>query len=244
VRRKPVSAVLVFAGLHALASCGPEDRTLVQAESGGSGGDAATCTPPVAGPCDNFPQCGCATGQNCDFANSNGETECVASGPKGAYSQCDGPGQCAVGTTCTKAAVTATSGLCKPFCDETNDCPGDGRVCVPAFGTKGFKYCTLACDLADPSTSCGAGIGCFLTDPEHTDCVVVGSGTGPNACVGNQLNCAPGYFCGDPASAPDCFKWCRLGLGNGDCLGGRQCQDVFPSPTRVAGTQYGACVPP
>lgn len=231
-------SVLAAVAAVGAAACGPEDRALT-AGTGGAGGDAATCAPPVAGPCDNFPQCGCAGGQNCDFKNAPGETECVASGPKGPYSVCSGIAQCQAGSTCLKNDPGAASGVCKPFCETNADCVGEGRLCQSGFGTTALKYCTLACDLADPAAACGSSLGCGQTgDASHTDCAVVGTGVGPSAC--NALtDCAPGYFC----NKPDCVKWCRIQLGNKDCSGGRQCQD-FPEQVIVGGVVYGGCVPP
>jgi len=230
--------LLLSSGLLAALACGPEDRTLTGG-TGGAGGDSAACTPPVSGPCDNFPQCGCAGGQNCDFKSAAGETECVASGPKGAYSVCTGVGQCQAGSTCLKNDPGASAGVCRPFCESEKDCVGEGRLCQQSFGTTGLKYCTLACDLADPAAACGAGLGCALTgDTSHTDCVVTGSGMGPGACP-SLTDCAAGYFCNNK----DCVKWCRLQLGNADCTGGRVCQD-FPTQIIVAGIAYGGCAPP
>ena len=238
------SATRFLAGLGPLfvvwVGCGPADRTLVQAGAAGSGGDAAACLPPVAGPCDNFPQCGCASSQNCDFVSDAGETSCVAAGPKGPYSACGGVGECQIGSTCLKNDPGAASGICRPFCESNQDCPGDGRLCQTSFGTKSMKYCTLQCDLADPSVSCGVGLGCgLLAGNEHTDCVVPGSGKGGYACPNSlPTDCAPGYFC----SPPHCVKWCRISLGSADCASGQQCQNP-PDPVQVLGVAYGGCVP-
>lgn len=208
------------------------------------GADGTACVPPVAGPCDNFPlpQCGCLGGQNCDVTGANGETSCVAAGPKGPYSQCDGVGQCQVGATCLANDPDATVGLCKPFCEQETDCPGDGRLCAADYGAPKLRYCTLSCDLVDPAKACGAGVGCgLMIDVKHTDCAIVGAGKGPGACTNSKpTDCAPGYFC----KPPDCVKWCRPAFGNADCEGGRQCAGTFPDQVVVAGVEYRACVPP
>ncbi|MEO7095881.1 MAG: hypothetical protein ABI175_21655, partial [Polyangiales bacterium] len=63
-------------------------------------GDTATCTIPTGKTCGWSPQCGCTTGQNCDFTSTDGSVACVAAGTVDRNGKCTALGQCKKGLTC------------------------------------------------------------------------------------------------------------------------------------------------
>lgn len=212
--------------------------------SGGAGG--GPCTAPVSGPCDDFPQCGCAAGQNCIVTGANGETSCDLSGSTPPYHACTKDTDCGIGYTCVGSS-------CKPFCAADADCGGNHKTCEQVGYDPGdggtepipqYKICTAQCDLLDPSTVCGSGAGCWLTSDTGpgTDCVGgAGTTTGATACSSNPSTCAPGYLCVSFNGSEECAKWCRVGSAyKSDCPVGKSCAS-FSTPPKIDGVEYGAC---
>jgi hypothetical protein len=203
--------------------------------SGGTGG-TSTCSPPISGTCDDFPQCGCSAGKNCDVTDLAGTTSCVNAGGIAAYGHCTDIGQCGAGYSCVGQ-------VCKPFCTTSNDCPGvnDGAQCIQVTyddnGTTkpipGMYTCTAACDPLQ-TNSCGGGAGCFLAGGT-ADCVPAGLGVGVGACASDPFACAPGYVC---LSDDSCRKWCRVGLN--DCTSGQSCVQLS-GPVTYKGYTWGTC---
>lgn len=197
--------------------------------AGGAGG-GGTCSPPNGSICDPVAQCGCAAGQNCDFASLAGKTACAQAGTGAAYAQCDDSSDCQAGLTCV-------SDLCRPFCSTVADCPGSGRTCdqvsggTPSQAIPGFLVCSAKCDLRNPGAVCGAGVNCVHFD-DHTDCIATKGGTG--ACA-SALDCDPGYVCMGSGSSGDCKRWCRM--GQGDCI---SCTSVDPQ-VFIDGVEFGFC---
>ncbi len=210
--------------------------------------DVAMCTvhpPAPTAPCSEFPQCGCAAGQNCNSADATGMTACVASGNTPAYNNCSGVGQCQKGFECV-------GGVCKPYCSGSGDCPGTNRECASVVDTNsnpipGDKICSQNCNPLNPQDSsngfapCGADVDCgggTQADP-RSDCFgpAVATNTAGTNC--NTTNCAPGFVCvGGAVSGYSCYHYCRVG-NNGDCPSGT-CH-ALSTGEYVGATQYGYC---
>jgi hypothetical protein len=223
------------------------DDAAAEASGGSAGGvlegslTEPACTPPTSeSSCDTFPQCGCELGQKCDIVDiRTGHAQCFADAPVLPYQPCIGTSKefCIRGTTCI-------GGVCKPFCQSADDCPGVRRECLQvelfsagvATAVPGLFVCTAACDPIDPVGTCGPGLGCFFTSDSGpgTDCFGTDSAVGAGACAAGE-SCAPGYVCVDQS---DCLKWCRVGNPN-DC-GTDACGGLLFAPT-IDGVQYGVC---
>jgi hypothetical protein len=194
------------------------------------------CTVPSGKTCTTIPQCGCASGTNCDVTALDGKTACVAAGSKMLHEKCTDLGQCAKGLSCV-------FGLCVPFCRDAADCTS--AECRPVqysddAGVKDipdFKTCEPQCDLVNPSKACGASASCDLLDiaTGKTTCISAGSGTTAASCKTDAFACAPGYTC----VGTDCRRWCRVGFP-GDCPTGKSCQSFSDHPT-ISGIEYGVC---
>lgn len=197
---------------------------------------APMCVPPVAGPCDTAPQCGCSGTQNCVVIdNTSGNTGCITAGATTPYRSCTTNSQCARGNSCF-------GGLCTPYCAGSADCPGAYRQCKQAYyedaggatlPTPGFLYCTLTCDPVNPQLddatydACGPGLKCLPSNDRASDCYNLGSGSGTqDAFCGitsaDDSLCAPGYLCTSPIGFGfACAKFCVVG-GTG-CPSGTTC---------------------
>jgi hypothetical protein len=205
--------------------------------TGGTGGtDAAACVAPVQGPCDTFPQCGCAANHNCVVVDTAGTTDCVAAGSVPKYGYCTDSGQCGIGYSCYR-------NVCKPFCAATSDCAAIssysncGQVTDISSGTvkpiPEYKLCSSGCDPLVAST-CGPGTGCFIVGFGTADCRLAGSAVGVDGCKNDQYACAPGYLC---TVYDSCEKYCRVGMN--DC-GSQTCVQLL-GPVVYQGATWGTC---
>jgi hypothetical protein len=251
-RRLPLALALVAGGVAACANLlgvgNLRDRVSDAGMDGGMDAEADAgpdvCTPEV-GVCSPFPQCGCLTNQNCEITTVYGNTTCTTIGTTPLWHGCTTYGQCELGATCV-------GGVCKPFCSTAADCAGTNVTCeqIIDYGSgkpvPGLKVCSAGCDPVDPSAICGPGVTCFPypwngLGKDHGDCVgPTGSGVGPDACSGTNLNepCAPGYYC---TTTHDCVHWCRVGHAT-DCLSGELCEPFISPQPVIAGVEYGVCV--
>src|ERR1700734_3092668 len=117
-RTKAVSVAAL--GVAVMWGCA---STTTPSSDGGTGkttpeGDSGSCNPPGDAACQIDPQCGCPSGQKCDFAADSGAT-CLNAGAGPSGSQCHAASDCAGGLTCA-------SGVCRPFCPATlvgSPCP-------------------------------------------------------------------------------------------------------------------------
>ncbi|MFO0568190.1 MAG: hypothetical protein U0263_21195 [Polyangiaceae bacterium] len=212
--------------------------------SGGSGGTAG-CTPPVAGGlCDTSPQCGCTGTQACNVTSEAGTTQCTPAGTITPYNLCANLNDCTKGYACVGSA-------CKAYCETNTDCASTGGACFQvnftSAGTSkpipGMKVCSKKCELQNPASACGAGLGCYpdlQAVPPKTDCAKAGTSTAAGACLSDGTICAPGYAC---LSNGDCKKWCRAQFTS-DCPTGKTCA-VWQAPNQVIidGIEYGVCSP-
>lgn len=95
------------------------------------------------GPCDTFPQCGCAAGETCHVVNfDDGARACKPVGTVGAYQPCGSD------TFDCVADHVCVSQECKQYCEDDHDCPLDHPVCKPVGRSltetiPGFSVCWL-----------------------------------------------------------------------------------------------------
>lgn len=212
--------------LMANGSCLGDEAKTVSTDGGAgssSGGTGGACALPDGGACDALHQCGCASGQSCLFMG-DGTTLCKAEGGTKEYQACAAFDACKKGLMCV-------SGVCKPFCEKTSDCPGPSRICEQVVGVAGALVCTAGCDLMSPGTVCGPGTTCMplANGAQGTDCK---TSSGQGGSCSTQFDCKPGYAC----VGSNCERWCRVGYpdcGATSCLGGL---NVY-----VNGFEYGTC---
>lgn len=94
------------------------------------------------GPCDTWPQCGCADGETCHVLDfDTGTRGCKPSGAAGAYQACADTYDCAANHVCVAKE-------CKQYCQEARDCPLDHPRCAPVGRSAtetipGFDVCWL-----------------------------------------------------------------------------------------------------
>jgi len=223
----------------------PEEEDTLPGEDTGTGGTKDTgsgsCTPTSGKVCDTFPQCGCASGQNCNVSSTAGATKCVPAGAKGTHEKCTGSGECDKGLQCV-------ANLCVPFCKTDTDCPMANARCrtgqyTPTGSTTpadvpGFDLCLAQCEPTSPAAACGAGTTCFFPySDDTTECAAAGSSKSKGGCASDTFACAPGYICIDPG---DCLKWCRVGFAS-DCTGTGGTCSTFTTPIMKGGVEYGVC---
>jgi hypothetical protein len=203
----------------------------------GAPSETGSCVP-AGKTCGTIPQCGCASGQNCEVTAGDGNRSCVAAGTKKLNEACSDFGQCEKGLSC------GLYGLCVPFCNTTADCPSPSMTCRQAQIDSGdagvtdipdYKTCETNCDPINPSKSCGTA-SCAFADSTSTVCIPAGTGTTLASCKKAGTACAAGYACvGDG----DCHRWCRVGFA-GDCPGGKTC-NTFSDHPKLGGVELGWC---
>jgi hypothetical protein len=78
------------------------------------------------GPCDTFPQCGCADGETCHVTDfTTGTRACKPNGTIAAYQACTtDPYACAAGHVCV-------ADECKQYCEVDRDCDMAHPRCKP-----------------------------------------------------------------------------------------------------------------
>ncbi|MGZ3424443.1 MAG: hypothetical protein ACXVEE_41675 [Polyangiales bacterium] len=221
---------------------GPGDTDSIDSATAEAASDVATetggCTVPAGKTCSTFPQCGCASGQNCEVTADDGNRSCVAAGTKKLNEACGDFGECEKGLSC------GLYGLCVPFCNVTADCLSSSMDCRQARVSSGdagladipdYKTCETNCDPINPSKSCGTA-SCAFDDTAATVCVPAGTGTTFASCKKTGAACAAGYAC---IGTGDCHRWCRVGFA-GDCPGGKACT-TFSDHPKLGGVEYGYC---
>lgn len=94
------------------------------------------------GPCDTFPQCGCADGQTCHVTDfSTGARVCKPNGAVAAYAPCTDTYECLAGHVCV-------ANECKQYCEVDLDCDIDHPRCKPVGrnateSIPGFSVCWM-----------------------------------------------------------------------------------------------------
>ena len=217
----------------------------------GGGGHAGDPTPPeppcersISGaPCNLAPNCGCDEEKSCALTGATGSTPtlaCVTPGPMGPGSVCSVPSDCGAGLLC----LGVEHGVCRPYCDDDNDCFGDG-ICAPVLNDgvplDGARACFQRCESHDDcATDCCMGNKCADARaceliPLNGKCtkseMCEGAATGDAACMGGictavcsgNADCSSG--CCQNAQCADesmCGPTANIGeecTRNGDCIG-------------------------
>ncbi len=225
--------------------------------------DASTC---ARSPCDILSQCGCegtpAT-PVCDLdfqMLTTGATKCRANNFSGTES-----------TTCTMTATcgplhVCVGGRCRKYCDDDNDCPGAGGLCLieltqgnPAMPIPNApETCSTDCNpTAASNAACPATWAChiYLEDPTPgtpgdeqylTDCNAppqTGGGVA-SVCTGNT-SCNATLDCVNlNPGGPQCRPTCVCPGGNcaaGSCPGGTGSCRGYTTPVVLGTVTYGAC---
>ncbi|MGE0784396.1 MAG: hypothetical protein AB7S26_01810 [Sandaracinaceae bacterium] len=190
------------------------------------------------------PQCGCASGQACDYSGST--RGCFAAGTRTEGQACDATNKCAAGLTC---AGPSTARFCARYCASDSNCPaGGGSICAMQLtdssgsGTVLANLCGINCDPLSGS-GCRSGTTCEIrgvrsgTTQAVTWCRELGS-TFPfplPICTGTE--CLAGETCNAGGTA--CTSYCRVGFA-GDCPSPQVCT-AFTDHPRIGSTEYGRC---
>lgn len=226
-------------------------------------GPVSTC---ARQPCDILTQCGCEATPNTpvcdlDFANlATGATKCRADNFHGTETT-----TCTMATTCAADHV-CVGGRCRMYCDDDNDCPGAGGLCIIALNASGApipdapKTCTTDCvpsQTANPTCPTGWACHVYQDNPDGstmpngderylTDCDAppgTGGGVGA-ACTGNP-SCQPGLDCVTlNPGGNQCRPSCMCPGGNcaaGACTAGSGSCHGFTTPVVIGAVTYGTC---
>jgi hypothetical protein len=242
----------------ALGACRKECMTAADCISFGAGSSCisdskghAICQPAAElnTPCDNESMCtpplACASDYRCrNICNVDGD--CNVDGITGRVCATDAKGAhyCADPSAVTNGTITeppagasdaaSVSEVSVPSAEAGPDAPNEGAAI--SGGT---------CDLANPNSCPGPGMGCLAVDGT--------GGTGTTACgpVGTQMqgaactsdsDCAPGFGC-DPTDMM-CEQYCRAdtcpyGVACSTCPAGHQSCATVGAPYN--GINYGEC---
>jgi hypothetical protein len=241
-----------FAGADFAGGGGNDDMAIAPgADLSGGGG-----TPDLLITCDPVAQTGCGPGEKCTLGATG--TTCLSNGNKATGQQCGtgGADDCVAGDLCSVDSMTATTDMCREFCNTDTDChqpaapagataePKNGPHCIITFTGTTAKACTVPCN---PVTRAGAS-GCpgtlacvyggTATIPELTDCSTPGSKLDGAVCA-DSSECANGLVCVGSAATYHCRQVCRNATP-GDCSGAGYLCAV---PAGVTAPMFGFCCP-
>ncbi len=240
------------------------DAATITADANPAAPDANNC---VTLPCDLYEQCGCIPPQVCDLddeALATGGTECRDVGTAGEdTATCSSSFGCAGGFIC----LGSDPGQCRRWCQEDDDCPGPGGLCILNVtyggGTEvpGATACTKNCSPASSAPSeCPPDFGChiYLDDPDDslptisgderslTDCTSPpASGGGDSESCTYNSDCIPGYDCVNVDSVAQCKQTCVC-ASPGNCSGAAcaigSCYEFSDPKPIIDGVEYGVCI--
>lgn len=222
-------------------------------------GDFAALAPVCpSAPCDLYLQCGCeaAADQVCDLDPAmlaTGATACRLDALHGEESQ-----TCSRQTTCA-AGHGCIGGRCLRYCQDDDDCPGPGGLCViqPIVNDRpipGVTVCTTDCaPTAVVNAACPADWACHVfldrstgADRYLSDCTPApASGGAVGAACTDQTGCSAGLDCvtlsaTDRQCRPNCA--CPGGdCGAGTCPAATGSCHGFMMPVVIGSTTYGTC---
>jgi hypothetical protein len=183
------------------------------------------------------PQCGCGSGEKCDYPTPS--AACVTAGTGESGSVCTANVDCLAGLTCV-------SSLCRPFCtaaDIGSGCPGTSDTqCVQLYddgvAVDQDSVCFSGCTPVPNNCAIGA---CTIlntapgSDTIYSYCQEPGTGAAGAGCTSN-IDCAAGTVCG--SSSGVCEQFCRTAS---DCANlGLDC-DTTNMGFTLNGIVYGIC---
>ncbi len=237
---------------------GDDDREIGSGDGGtdttGPGPDAEPGSS-SSDPCDLHEQTGCPDPDACDiefvdFEEGQFTDQLACRGvaiPGREQSTCNGAEECAAGYQCI-------SGHCRAYCQDDDDCPGDGGACtLTRSGSERNDdlLCTKDCapDFDSEHENCPGGYSCYIrfVGPDDdrravTDCFETGPAGLGDDCedrrCGAGLTCQ-GFVDGDGnVVRRSCVDRCRV--DDQTCPSGDACRG-FSTPTLVGNTEYGVC---
>ena len=208
-------------------------------------------------PCSILPQCGCDDTPEtpvCDLdltMLATGETACRADNFHGGENTaCTRPATCGAEHVCL--------GRCAKYCDDDDDCPGAGGLCILPIlfqnqPIPGVKVCTTDCVPSNEvNATCPTGWACHLfreaDEPRRwlTNCEAppAQGGNLGDTCTSSST-CKPGLDCfSDGAGGRKCFANCVCPGGDcnaGVCPPGAGTCHGYAPPAMVGTETYGRC---
>jgi len=212
--------------------------------TGGTGGTDPNCP---EDPCQlELPQCGCADGEKCNWAND--VSSCIPDGDKQPGDACSG-NDCVAGSHCLTIGNPPLS-VCKKYCADDSHCDAPGGLCVMQVVDAQMvpyeqNWCSDNCDPASGVGCNAANAKCTIGKEQagllryFTVCVPAGTG-GHQAPCSTFTDCASGYDCNglDASQNQICLQWCNMASPN--CSQGI-CTN-FQTPVVVGTVTYGVCL--
>jgi len=187
----------------------------------------------------------CGSGSKCTVVDlGSGQVGCGMAGPKQLWQKCGSDGDCADGSWCDLEWL-----VCKPFCNNVNDCVFGGGdftgECVAAAQADhtplpgSAKTCVPNCDpkTAAPCDTNGS-VTCIYVGSGNFDCALSQNLAEGTAC-GPDSDCAPGLACVGPQGNRYCYAWCSPPGYTGEC-GIWACNGLNPKIS-YEGEEYGVC---
>lgn len=251
-----VAGTMVAACAYPDFQFGPGDATTSTSAATGGGGQAGgtttTLTTTTAGEggaggvlptdCTLFSTGECGPGRKCSIVDPvTGEAGCVDAGTHPPWSKCDVDTDCGEGFFCPEVW-----GTCHPICQDSSDCGGMPRQCLPTFTADGpipnFGVCTANCHPVTglPCSSDRGVVNCVPRNGGLLDCAASGGVMFGQSCETSN-DCRLGLVCLDGTNA--CTFWCAPPdfTENGICPGDAPyCDPTDPDVTHE-GITYGVC---
>ncbi len=183
----------------------------------------------------------CGPTMKCTVTNpATGDVGCRLAGSKELWQTCTDDLDCQDGDWCD-----LNLSVCKPFCQNVNDCAAFGGECRPTLQEAvsmqpppeidGVKSCVSMC-APKTGAPCATmqGVTCVFVGSNRFDCGESQGLVTPSACSSHQ-DCAAGYACvGD-----ECRLWCSPPeLFSPDCV--LDCVGLNPA-IFFTGDEYGVC---
>jgi hypothetical protein len=220
--------------LALIGGCSASDSSEEATAATSTGGPPQPDNYAATEPCTTIPQRGCPAEHTCQVASHAGDTTCVRAGTVPLAGLCFSSTDCAPGLFCGY-------GLCRSYCNNSDDCAGDVVGCLSVFDQNddaitGKKYCTTPCNPTDPAntagtkglSSCPAQWACYPVRQGapvgSTDCFPMGSQGLGEPCMND---CALGLVCLDDGNHKECALYCLMGQGACNC-------QSFSEPDHVA----------
>jgi len=177
---------------------------------------------------------------------------CYVAGSASSGDACSGNADCSSGSGCfTFSADDCSVAACLRFCAKDDDCGQAGAYCnvtIPCGAAGSFQVCSQPCDPTLTTSSCAAGLACFVYGGQTTDCACPGLGGPGSTCTQNSgcsgdngcSGCSAGLSCVIPesdggASQGACHPVCMV--ANPTCPAGSTCHGFSN-----ASSTYGYCL--
>lgn len=175
---------------------------------------ACLCAPENGSSCDPRNDCGCEDGGTCDFFGGPAPFDCrrLSEFPLPPHAACANEVDCPALHSCIQ-------GACKRLCVDAADCTAPGSRCQAVSNDPsldGWKYCSISCDPASPSTpragfeACAVGFQC-LAGTLGADCSPSAGTAAEGEVCSTAADCAGGLLCG---LGNVCQAYCEIGASS------------------------------